>query len=431
MTPEEKVCGRALFAVFATLEEALIPYCVLHGYDGYPGQMGSDVDCAVSGITPQQLTDLLKKNKDRIGADVVRSQGLHLTLQCVADGGRPQFLVLDFHADCEIDGVVFVEGEKILASRRRHQQFWIPSAGVEFHCYLASSISKNLLDDKRGQRLSALYREAPEDCRLQLLTFWSKEMTDQFCQAAASNNWAIVSQRLKVYRSGLKWRLFRNAPVHFVARFLGAQTARVKRLISPPGLTVALLGPDGAGKSSVIEALEKSMAGPFARVHVRGFAPPLHRLWRRGPVNTSQPHGLAPRSLVASIVRAGYWTLYNTAGHLSVYWAKARATLVLYDRHFVDILVDPVRYRYGGPRWLLQLIWRVMPKPDAIILLNAPPEVLQARKQELTLKETERQCRDYLALVQKEKTGHVVNAAQPSELVMHDVCKIIFDLIRH
>ena len=145
------------------------------------------------------------------------------------------------------------------------------------------------------------------------------------------------------------------------------------------------------------------MIGPFAHVHTLGFAPPIYKLWRKAPVNTDTPHALAPRSYGVSVLRAFFWMAYNLSGYVSLRWAKARSTLVLNDRHFVDILVDPVRYRYGGPRWLLKFIWRLMPKPDAIILLNAPPEVLQARKQELTLDETRRQCREYLALVRQQK----------------------------
>ncbi len=57
---------------------------------------------------------------------------------------------------------------------------------------------------------------------------------------------------------------------------------------------------------------------------------------------------------------------------------------MLNDRHFLDILVDQRRYRYGGPLWLLRLIRRLIPKPDLVNLLDAPPKVLQARKQELS-----------------------------------------------
>jgi thymidylate kinase len=126
------------------------------------------------------------------------------------------------------------------------------------------------------------------------------------------------------------------------------------------------------------------------------------------------------------VLRGGFWLSYGLSGYLTLPLAKARSVLIVNDRHFIDILVDPVRYRYGGPRWLLKFIAGVIPRPDAVILLHGPAEVLQARKREVTLAETERQCRDYLALVQGKRNCHVVNAAQPFEDVMRDVCAIIF-----
>jgi thymidylate kinase len=121
-----------------------------------------------------------------------------------------------------------------------------------------------------------------------------------------------------------------------------------------------------------------------------------------------------------------FWLAYNLAGHVTLRLAKARNTLIVNDRHFIDILVDPVRYRYAGPTWLLNVIRRVMPQPDAVILLHGPAEVLQARKKELSIEETARQSGRYLALVEKQKHGHIVDAAQPFDNVMGDVLKIIF-----
>ena len=131
--------------------------------------------------------------------------------------------------------------------------------------------------------------------------------------------------------------------------------------------------------------------------------------------------------MLTSLIRAAYWTLHGTLGYASMYWAKARSTLVLNDRHFVDILVDPVRYRYGGPRGLLTFIWRLMPKPDLIILLYGPAEVLQARKRELTVEETARQCRDYLALVKPLRNSHIVDATKPFSQVVQTVTGIVLD----
>src|SRR5205085_516852 len=93
--------------------------------------------------------------------------------------------------------------------------------------------------------------------------------------------------------------------------------------------------------------------------------------WR--PVQSRLP---ALRPPLSSTIRAlGYWLIYQTAGHPFTLRAdRARCCLSLNDRHFVDTLVDPRRYRYTGPMRLLNWIWRISPKPDMLILLDAPAE---------------------------------------------------------
>jgi thymidylate kinase len=100
---------------------------------------------------------------------------------------------------------------------------------------------------------------------------------------------------------------------------------------------------------------------------------------------------------------------------------------VLHDRHLVDALVDPKRYRYSGPMWLLRLIWWFVPRPDLIILLDAPPEVLQARKQEVSFEESARQRKAYRSLVGRMVNGHIVDAARP----LDEVVRAVNDLILH
>jgi thymidylate kinase len=195
---------------------------------------------------------------------------------------------------------------------------------------------------------------------------------------------------------------------------------RVRSVIQPRGINVVLLGPDGAGKSSVIAALEQHLYGAFDRSVCWGFAPPLHRLFRRGPKSTSEPHALPPRSQTVSLVRAAYWLAWSTCGYPVLRLALARSTLVLNDRHFVDILVDPKRYRYGSPEWVLRVLWRLMAKPDLVLLLDAQPAVLQARKQEVSFTETARQREAYLALLRTLSNGQVINADQPRSHVARD-----------
>jgi hypothetical protein len=139
------------------------------------------------------------------------------------------------------------------------------------------------------------------------------------------------------------------------------------------------------------------------------------------------PHGLPPRSPTVSVLRAVlYWFVYYIASYPVRRLVMARAHLILHDRHFIDALVDPKRYRYGGSVWLLRFIWRII--PDLIILLDATPEVLQHRKQEVSLEETARQRSAYLSLVRRCDNGHVVNAGQALDAVAADVSAII---LRH
>lgn len=420
--------GRILFGVFETFDRAGIPYCVLHGYENYP-QVKSDVDCVIDArITPSELYALIHDNRAHIGADLVRCRGYHIVLAGKNANGLPCFLTLDLSVDCEIDGLQLYAGAEILASRRRYDRFWIPAANLGFGCYLARSIAKGVLDEGRARRLSALYQQDAARCEQQLARFWGTRSAELIRSAARSGDWRAVQHCVAHLRAELRGRVIRRRPGRFVGNKLRGILARAVRVLRPDGVNLVLLGPDGAGKSSVIEALGPNLVSVFPRSVCWGFAPPLHRLIRRGTGATDQPHALPPRSFLTSVVRAAYWWAYATFGYANLHLALARSTLVLHDRHFVDIFVDVKRYRYGGPLWLVRLIWRVIPKPDIIVILDAPPEVLQARKQEVSFDETARQRSLYLALARSLANGHVVDAAQSPEHVAGAVSDVV---LRH
>ena len=426
----QSAAGRILSGVFETLDRAGIPYCVLHGYENYPQQIRSDVDCVIGPeMTPGQIYALLYRNSSRIGAEIVRCRGYHIVLAGKSADGSPSFLTLDLSVDCELSGLPFHAGSEVLESRRRYHQFWIPAANIEFGCYLVRTIAKECLDDERARKLSSLYQQDAARCEQQVVRFWGARSSERIFSAARSGDWMPVRQRLSNLRAELRRRAVLRHPGRFLGNRLHSLLDRVRRVWRPDGLNLVLLGADGAGKSSLIEALGPRLASVFARSACYGFAPSiLQHLLRRGDRSTSQPHALPARSFLTSVVRAAYWFVYYTFGYGMRHLAMARSTLVLNDRHFVDILVDTRRYRYGGPLWLLRLIWRLIPKPDLIVLLDAPPEVLQARKQEVSFAETARQRRAYLSLVRTMKNGHVVDATQSREHVAGDVSDII---LRH
>ena len=112
----------------------------------------------------------------------------------------------------------------------------------------------------------------------------------------------------------------------------------------------------------------------------------------------------------------------------------AQGKLILFDRYFSDCLVDPKRYRLPAScPGMAELVARLLPKPDLIVVLDAPATVLQQRKCEVTPAESERQRKDYLMRLASETPNVVVvEAARPLVDVVEDVqnCMIEFRLAR-
>ncbi len=70
---------------------------------------------------------------------------------------------------------------------------------------------------------------------------------------------------------------------------------------------------------------------------------------------------------------------------------------------------------------------RLYPKPDLIILLDAPAELLYARKGEGTPALLERRRQEYLQLKNRIEHFAVVDASQPEDVVAQQVMALIDD----
>lgn len=188
-------------------------------------------------------------------------------------------------------------------------------------------------------------------------------------------------------------------------------------------LKVVIIGPDGAGKSSVIQGITRRWNQAGRAATVRHLKPSLI-LRRRGEAVTivPHPHGKPPRSPVTSVAKICVWLVEEWYAHL---FQDKKGQLLICDRYYHDLLVDPLRYRYGGPPWAARLVGKMMPKPDLWVLLDAPAVVLQTRKQEVTPEETARQCAAYRNFVRSQGNHAIVDASQPLNQVIAEVEKVL------
>ncbi|MGA9566182.1 MAG: hypothetical protein WBS19_11710 [Candidatus Korobacteraceae bacterium] len=194
------------------------------------------------------------------------------------------------------------------------------------------------------------------------------------------------------------------------------------------GLWVVLLGPDGAGKSSVIEGLGSGVAAGFAGCETYHLRPSFLRCKRARAPNCN-PHGRAARGALISTIKLVYLLAANWLGYLRVVRPRlSRGTLVLFDRYFPDCLVDPVRYRLPRScRRLTELVAAMIPQPDLCVVLDAPADALWERKHEVSRAETERQRSTYAVLGSKFRNVTVVDAARALPEVVNDVIERIIE----
>lgn len=176
---------------------------------------------------------------------------------------------------------------------------------------------------------------------------------------------------------------------------------KVHRYLKPSGVVITILGVDGAGKSTVINAILPALNAATHNAvvvqHLRPtLLPPLARLKGKkhlpaGPV--LEPHGSSPSGILGSLFRMVYLTLDYLLG----YWLWTRPkiakqpTVVIFDRYAYDMALDPRRFRIGLSSRVAGWFAALAPKPDLIICLHGDPEIIAARKGELPVEETKRQ----------------------------------------
>lgn len=203
-----------------------------------------------------------------------------------------------------------------------------------------------------------------------------------------------LAQLRRARRLQLLWR-FRSPARVIVASLLGARRA-FERVTQPTGLLVLLAGPDGSGKSTLADRLPQLCANMFtgqARCHWRpGLLPRPGSLVRRNEADPTAPHARPPHSRPFSCALLGYyWLDFLLGGWLSLWPSRLRTRLVVIERGWWDIAVDPKRYRLDVPGWLVHGLGTFLPRPDLALVLEADPQVLAQRKAELAEDEVARQ----------------------------------------
>jgi thymidylate kinase len=221
--------------------------------------------------------------------------------------------------------------------------------------------------------------------------------------------------------------------------------------------SVAVIGGDGAGKTTIARRLESVSPLPMKYLYMgtslrsTDHALPTSRLLfllkqRAYARRVGKSGTVAAESIPAHYMeyeqkeRGPIWTVFR---HLNRFleawyrqlislWYQVRGYVVIYDRHFLFDSAPPVVD--ARPAWQVHLdalnhwlLSNFYPRPNLTVFLDAPADLLFARKREASPEYLNRQRDAYLEAGKKVANFVRVDATQPLRKVFDDVQCIVLE----
>lgn len=220
-------------------------------------------------------------------------------------------------------------------------------------------------------------------------------------------------------------------------------------------ITVALIGADGAGKTTIANRLAASFPLPVRYLYMgmnaqsANVSLPTSRLLfalkaRKHRKTLKRTTGKAPRTVslhsldhrrdtrgrIGAAARLVHRLAEQSFRELVAWSYRLRGYIVICDRHFLFEFArkggnEAKKSRLLSNRiqgWFLR---RICAKPDLVIFLDAPPEVLYERKREVPVKYLHTRREAFLTMRESVCRFERVDASQPLDRVYGDVVRLL------
>lgn len=192
----------------------------------------------------------------------------------------------------------------------------------------------------------------------------------------------------------------------------------LKRHRQKPSASVAFLGPDGSGKSTIIDKLfDQEIFSSKHYFHLK----PISVASSESKI-CEDPHQYPPYSKSKSYLKLCYFLYqYSIGWLLNISFRSLQPTLIIFDRYYDDLLADPRRYRFGGRMSIAKIIGRLIPRPDVYFILTTDADIIHNRKQEVSYDELCDQLERYNDLVDGVKYYRIDASRSPDQII----CEVV------
>ena len=403
--------------LFGLMEELSLPYCLL----AEPCRESSNSVCrleiTVLRAEPTRFPLLFGKLREK-GYIPLQSVPLNAN-DCRYDfasrlDADAQFFSITIRETFP-GGRLFITDGGTLARRQNRGNCWIACEADRF-CYLLTKVSLEgvVTEGQRDQLQQLAEALGPAEAERVAARLFGEDLNGEVAAACVHGQWDRIRERLAAPMRGVT---LRTAGLGCLVYMLLELRCALRRWFRPSGVYLVILGPDGAGKSTLTRKIFEFFGPLFEGHRMLQWRPQLLKPRKEetpwfNPPHTKPPYGFLRSAAHLLAVFADYWVAYP----ILIRPLLARTALIVYDRDLHDLLVDRLRYRYGGPGWLCRFAVGLMPKPETVYLtLDAEPDIILGRKNEVARDELERQRSAYRELAAGLANSTVIRTDQDIE----------------
>ena len=361
-------------------------YAVLRNFEGLPEKNNSrDIDIIIERKAYKKqknaLIALLEKHNWKIITYLNSDRVVTWVCGCIDKESNVEIIQLDFFFNTSLFGVRLINAKEFLANREFNGKIYHVNKDFEF-------LDKYLYDRVVGAEYPKKYSHVKDAVRDSKVV--SEKLKRVFDARSIEECDRCSGKKMLLHAA------MRN-PFATLGRFIKFEYHRIKNYIcSNTGFSIGFTGPDGSGKTTVIDTIIERIAPVFEKAHkYYHFRPTLfgnlgdvaHSAGIKKEVdhNYSDPHRGGKTGKFNSFVRLCYYSLDYIIGYFVKVKSVTRITrVVVFDRYYTDIICDSRRSRiYLSPKFLYWWGKLFIPTLNYNILLTASSETILARKHEL------------------------------------------------
>ncbi|HEV7349175.1 hypothetical protein [Telluribacter sp.] len=425
---------RLMFINFLTfLKDQNIDYSILGNINNLPEKIDSDIDISFSQQIYNNIERLIQVYCSKYNYRLCNcfnheiSSKYFLIVYLNEKTKISTFLAIDACSDYYRNNKLILTWEKLLENNqiisKRNCDFKVCNTTVSFLYYFIKRVEKKKVSKDSFTYLKSLWDLETDAIKKELRNIYgsaglnqiellfNKNVYDGINAELLNNLTNFSTNRIKIYDIYKEYLRIYN------------------RIIKPTGLVIAFLGCDGSGKSTIINNIyNRHLSNSIFRDKKYFHLCP--EFIQKPKIASENPHSLKTRNSFLSSIKIIFLLFkYVISFWLLVYPKKAKSNIIFFDRYFHDILIDPIRYRHGGSLKLATLVGKIVPKPDLFFIIDAPPDLLLLRKQEVSFIEAERQSKAYRKIASKLSNAFIIDNSANSEIATLQIETILLDYL--